>query len=177
MASGRHALARLLQERREAMGYSRSRVGELVGIPPGTIEGWEIGRVAKPPLQDVLRLARVLRISPEEIDAAVLGPADANADRGNASGDGGRGAPLLEQAITLFGWSDEQVAAALETSVSKVRAWRSGTVATTLPELMTVSALLGLHAATSAGGEAPPVHDIAAAVTQMQAGDNGGAPA
>ena len=163
----------LLQERREAMGYSRSRVAELVGIPPGTIEGWEIGRVAKPPLQDVLRLARFLNISPEEIDAAVLGPRHANADDGNESADRGRGAPLLEQAIALFGWSDEQVAAALQTSVSKVRAWRVGTVAVTLQELMTVAALLAVEAATSAGREGS-AKDIAAALTQTQARDDGG---
>ncbi len=42
------ALSRLLQDRREAAGYSRARVGELIGIKPGTIEGWELGRVTKP---------------------------------------------------------------------------------------------------------------------------------
>ena len=38
-------LARLLQERREAAGYSRARLGKAVGISAGTIEGWELGRV------------------------------------------------------------------------------------------------------------------------------------
>ena len=44
MSPRQTALGRLLQERREAAGYSRARVGELVGIKPGTIEGWELGR-------------------------------------------------------------------------------------------------------------------------------------
>src|SRR5437016_5110564 len=54
------ALGRLLQDRREAAGYSRARIGDLVGIKPGTIEGWELGRVSKPPIHDVLRLAHFL---------------------------------------------------------------------------------------------------------------------
>ena len=43
MSPPQTALGRLLQERREAAGFSRARVGELVGIKPGTIEGWELG--------------------------------------------------------------------------------------------------------------------------------------
>src|SRR5437588_12587883 len=71
------ALGKLLQERREAAGYSRARAGELVGIKPGTIEGWELGRVARPPIHDVLRMAHFLGIPPEEISAAVFEDAGA----------------------------------------------------------------------------------------------------
>ena len=66
------ALGRLLQERREAAGFSRTRIGELVGIKAGTIEGWELGRVARPPIHDVLRLAHFLRIPADEIQRAVF---------------------------------------------------------------------------------------------------------
>src|ERR1700751_1331334 len=72
MSPRQAALGRLLQKRREAAGYSRTRVGELVGIKPGTIEGWELGRVARPPIHDVLRMAPFLQISPEQINAAVF---------------------------------------------------------------------------------------------------------
>ena len=66
------ALGRLLQERRESAGYSRTRIGELVGIKPGTIEGWELGRVTRPPIHDVLRIAHFLRIPADEIQRAVF---------------------------------------------------------------------------------------------------------
>ena len=66
------ALGRLLQERRESAGYSRTRIGELVGIKPGTIEGWELGRVARPPIHDVLRIAHFLRIPADEIQSGRL---------------------------------------------------------------------------------------------------------
>src|SRR5215210_8381814 len=72
MSPEQTALGRLLQDRREAAGYSRTRVGELVGIKPGTIEGWELGRVARPPIHDVLRLAHFLRITPDDIQRAVF---------------------------------------------------------------------------------------------------------
>src|SRR3954468_22086632 len=72
MSPGQTALGRLLQDRRESAGYSRTRVGELVGVKPGTIEGWELGRVARPPIHDVLRLAHFLEIGAEEIESAVF---------------------------------------------------------------------------------------------------------
>ena len=80
------ALGRLLQERRESAGFSRTRIGELVGIKAGTIEGWELGRVARPPIHDVLRLSHFLRIPAEEIqrvvfdDAGEAPPAEESSD-------------------------------------------------------------------------------------------------
>jgi len=150
--SGRQTpLARLLRERRQALGYSRARVSELTGIRTGTLEGWELGRVVKPPLDDVLRLTRFLGISPDELAATVLEDGAAPTSRLN-EGDGA--VPLLEQAIALFGWTEGQAAAALHASADKVRAWRAGTLAMTLPEVMVVAALLGLHAAGSAAAGA-----------------------
>jgi transcriptional regulator with XRE-family HTH domain len=152
--SPRTALGRLLQARREALGYSRTRAGAILGIPPGTIEGWELGRVAKPPLQDVLRLARFLGLSAAEIEAAVLEERGVEAGSPEPSPEAGA-AHLLEQAIALFGWTDAQAATALQTSETKVKAWRAGNLAMTLPEVMTVAALIGLHAAGVPGAARP----------------------
>lgn len=153
--SPRTALGRLLQTRREARGYSRTRAGAILGIPPGTIEGWELGRVAKPPLQDVLRLARFLGLSAAEIEVAVLEESEAEAGSPQLSSEAGA-AHLLEQAIALFGWTDAQAATALQTTETKVKAWRAGKVSMTLPEVMTVAALIGLHAAGVQPPPAPP---------------------
>jgi transcriptional regulator with XRE-family HTH domain len=150
MVAKRTALGTLLQERREALGYSRTRLGELVGIKSATIEAWELGRVTKPPIHDVLTLARFLGISFEEIETAVLrdhAPEPSPEPRADAEG----AVPLLEQAIELFGWSDEQTAGALQTTLEQVRAWRRGAEAIPLPDLMTVAALVGLHAAGAVG--------------------------
>jgi transcriptional regulator with XRE-family HTH domain len=152
--SPRSALGRLLQARREALGYSRTRAGAILGIPPGTIEGWELGRVAKPPLQDVFRLARFLAITPAEIEAAVLEESMEAVSPDPSPPEPGP-AHLLEQAIALFGWTNAQAAGALQTTETKLRAWRSGEVAMTLPEVMTVAALIGLHAA-GLPGSVPP---------------------
>ncbi len=90
-------LGRLLRERRVALGYSRARVAEVVGVKPGTLEGWELGRVTKPPVHDVLRLARFLGISAAEIEAVVLGEPTPRTER--AATDA---LPLLEQAVALL---------------------------------------------------------------------------
>src|SRR5215210_5996388 len=68
----RSAVAKLLQDRRVLTGYSRRQIGELVGISPGTIEGWEVGRVRSPAVHDVLRLAHFLEIPLDEIQRAVF---------------------------------------------------------------------------------------------------------
>src|ERR671910_738924 len=75
MSPRQTALGRLLQDHRETAGYSRTRIGEVVGIKAGTIEGWELGRVARPPIHDVLRLAHFLDISADEIQRAVFADA------------------------------------------------------------------------------------------------------
>jgi DNA-binding XRE family transcriptional regulator len=139
-----------LQERRDGLGFSRTRLGELAGIKSATIEAWELGRVTKPPIHDILTLARFLGISFEEIEAAVLrdqAPAPAREARQDTEG----AVPLLEQAIELFGWTEEQTAAALHTTPEQVGAWRRGADTMPLPEFMTVAALVGLHAAGAVG--------------------------
>src|SRR3954451_19286755 len=74
-------LARLLQERRESAGYSRARLGKIVGISAGTIEGWELGRVGRPPFHEVMRIASFLQIPLEEIQRAVFADAGAIPNR------------------------------------------------------------------------------------------------
>src|SRR5436190_23583479 len=131
-----NALARLLQERREAAGYSRARLGALVGVSAGTIEGWELGRVGRPPFHDVIRIASFLRIPLEDIQRAVFADAGDVPDRDEHPGQPDRkkagrkkrpgAVPLLEAAFRLYGWDEAEAAEALSTTLEQVRAWRSG---------------------------------------------------
>ncbi len=131
------ALARLLQERREAAGYSRARLGKIIGISAGTIEGWELGRVGRPPFHEVMRIASFLRITLEDIQRAVFADSGAVPDLAEHPGTPERKkagrkkrlgpVPLLEAAFRLYGWQDETDAAdALGASPEQVRAWRHG---------------------------------------------------
>jgi transcriptional regulator with XRE-family HTH domain len=137
MALEQTAVARLLQERREAAGYSRARLGKIVGISAGTIEGWELGRVGRPPFHEVIRIASFLRIPLENIQQAVFADAGAIPDQAEHAGQPERkkagrkkrlgAVPLLEAAFRLYGWQDENEAAeALATTPEQVRAWRRG---------------------------------------------------
>ncbi len=132
-----NALARLLQERREAAGYSRARLGKIVGISAGTIEGWELGRVERPPFHEIMRIAAFLRIPLEDIQRVAFADAGAIPDPGEHPGQLDRKTPgrkkrlgevpLLEAAFRLYGWQDEDEAAeALGTTPEQVRSWRRG---------------------------------------------------
>jgi len=133
-----NALARLLQERREAAGYSRARLGKIVGISAGTIEGWELGRVERPPFHEVMRIAAFLRIPLDDIQRVAFADAGAIPDPGEHPGQLDRKkpgrkkrlgeVPLLEAAFRLYGWENEEEAAdVLGTTPDQVRAWRGGT--------------------------------------------------
>lgn len=172
------ALGRLLQERRESTGYSRARIGELVAIKPGTIEGWELGRVAKPPIHDVLRLSHFLRIPAEEIQQAVFEDAgdvpsvDELPDlkeRKKAGRRRRRGAvPLLEAAFRLFGWSDEDDAAdALGTSAERVHSWRTGTEEMAFADYLTLTSMIGVAAAEAMKGDEARIADLSAAAREL----------
>jgi transcriptional regulator with XRE-family HTH domain len=172
------ALGKLLQERREAAGYSRTRIGDVVGIKPGTIEGWELGRVAKPPIHDVLRFAHFLRISSEEIEAAVFEDAGVALapEQGAGAGAGGRrrakrqpqgAVPLLEAAFRLFDWHDERDASkALNATPEQVRRWRSGSEQMEFADYLTLTSMIGVAAAEAIrGGETRG--DLAAAAEAL----------
>jgi transcriptional regulator with XRE-family HTH domain len=157
------ALGRLLQDRRESAGYSRARVGELVGLSPGTIEGWEVGRVRSPAIHDVLRLAHFLQIPFEEIQRAVF------ADRGEvATVDDFPAQPsrrprsrrrsaatqILEASMRLFGWDDAQAAEALGATTREVRRWQAGAEEMPLADFVALSSMIGLAAAEALGSGA-----------------------
>ena len=115
MALEQNSLARLLQERREAAGYSRARLGKIVGVSAGTIEGWELGRVGRPPFHEVMRIAAFLQIPLEDIQRAVFADAGPVPDREEHPGQPERkkagrkkrpgAVPLLEAAFRLYGWA------------------------------------------------------------------------
>ena len=171
------ALGRLLQERRESAGFSRTRIGELVGIKAGTIEGWELGRVARPPIHDVLRLSHFLRIPADEIQRAVFddaGEAPAaeetpdEEERKKARRRRSPGAvPLLEAAFRLLGWNEATAADALGTSPEQVRAWRSGSEQMAFADYMTLTSMIGVAAAQAMNGGDARIADLAAAAETL----------
>jgi len=177
MSPRQTALGTLLQDRRETAGYSRTRVGELLGIKPGTIEGWELGRVARPPIHDVLRLAHFLRISTDEIQRAVFEDAGGvptsdeateqqsmRARRRRAEG----AVPLLAAAFRLFGWlHDEDAADALGTTPDHVRAWRSGTERMEFADYVSLASMIGVAAAEAMKGDEARIADLNAAAETL----------
>ena len=154
-------LGRLLQERRRQRGYSRTRAGELAGLSPSTIESWELGRVSKPPIHDVLRLARTLEIPTADLEQAVLPDCPAAEARPPAPGTN---APLLDQAMAVLGWSESDAAAALNTSPPRVRALRCGGEDLSVLEVMTLTALVAAFGGTS---KLPP-EQVAEALARLR---------
>lgn len=178
MTQRQTALGKLLQERREAGGYSRARAGELVGIKSGTIEGWELGRVARPPIHDVLRMAHFLGISPEEISSAVFEdagtvepPADQPVRQERKKGRRRRSegaVPLLEAGYRLFGWqSDEEAARALNSTAEQVRRWRSGAEPMAFADFLTLTSMIGVAAAEAMRGGDARIADLSAAAEAL----------
>jgi transcriptional regulator with XRE-family HTH domain len=149
------AVARLLQERRELAGYSRATLGKLVGISAGSIEGWELGRVGKPPFHEVMRIAAFLRIPLEDLQSAVFADAGVVPDSDQHPGTPERkkagrkkrlgAVPLLEAAFRLYGWRDESEAAeALGVTPARVRAWRRGTERMDIAQYMALTATVNV---------------------------------
>src|SRR3954454_22542715 len=164
MARRRTALGQLLQERRERLGLSRTRLGEAAGISAYTIEGWEIGRVAKPPIHDVLRVARALGISSEELEEAVFAEeAPPRSARAAPRPRGQSAVPLLEEAIRRFEWSADDAARELGTAPEQLARWRSGAEMMPLSSFMTLTAIIGLRVAQRVGGDQARIADIAEA--------------
>jgi transcriptional regulator with XRE-family HTH domain len=178
MTAEQNALARLLQERRETAGYSRARLGTIIGISPGSIEGWELGRVGKPPFHGVMRMAAFLRIPLEDLLRAVVADAGTLPDSGRHPGmperkKAGRkkrlgAVPLLEAAIRLYGWHDEsETADALGATPEQIRAWRRGSSRMSLAQYVTLSATVNVGLAEAVtSGEARSL-DLSAAVEAL----------
>ena len=178
MSPRQTSLGRLIQDRREASGYSRTRISELVGIKAGTIEGWELGRVAKPPIHDVLRLAHFLGISAEEIEGAVFEdsggvrgvdePPEHVTTRKASRARPGGSVPLLEAAFHLFGWSDEAEAAeTLGAPVERVRRWRAGAEQMTFADYLALTSIIGLAAAEAMKGDEARIADLSAVAEEL----------
>jgi transcriptional regulator with XRE-family HTH domain len=157
MHGKRTALAKLLQGQRELAGYSRAKLGELLKISPGTIEGWELGRVERPPVHDVIRLAEFLRVPRDDLVAAVVADSGGvpqqqddssgvarKSKRKKASGT----APLLEASFRLFGWrDDEDAASALNVNPGQVGRWRRGAEPMSVVDYLALTAMVNMGVA------------------------------
>lgn len=141
-------LAELLRRRREELKFSRTRAAQLSGINASTIQAWEHGRVAKPPFQDVVRLARALSIPMHELERVVLqeaGEATTELDaqlQASAAAMAEVGGPLLERAMVVLGWDEADAAATLGTTVERVRELRQGAQQMDASEVLTLTASL-----------------------------------
>jgi transcriptional regulator with XRE-family HTH domain len=153
MSSERNALAKLLQEQRERAGFSRAKLGELLDISSGTIEGWELGRVDRPPVHDVVRMAEFLRISYGDLLAAVTADSggiprqrdDSTVRKKSGPKRRGGAVPLLEASFHLFRWKDEDdAAAALDVSPDQVRLWRRGAEPMNMVDYLSLTAIVNL---------------------------------
>jgi transcriptional regulator with XRE-family HTH domain len=170
VAEGATPLGELLRRRRTDLGYSRTRAAELSGINASTIEAWEVGRVGKPPIHDVLRLARALSISTAELEQTVMGdrssaevpPSPEPAERSGAI-------PLLERAIAVLGWTDADAAAALNTSAARVGALRRGQGELSVLEVMSLIAVLAAFPSGVGGATEQEVHDLLAQLRRTRA--------
>ena len=186
MPLDQNTVARLLQERREAAGYSRARLGKIVGISAGTIEGWELGRVDRPPFHEVIRIASFLRIPLEDIERAAFADAGAVPDRDQHPGQPERkkagrkkqlgAVPLLEAAFRLYGWDDETEAAeAMATSPNQVRSWRRGSERMDVADYIALTAIVnvGLVDSMKAGKAGDAEISAAAEALGVRAGTAG----
>jgi transcriptional regulator with XRE-family HTH domain len=66
----------MLRELREAAGLTDTELAAKVGVPAGTVRGWEGGGAA-PDARDVGLLALALGVTPKEVRAALLPPGQA----------------------------------------------------------------------------------------------------
>jgi transcriptional regulator with XRE-family HTH domain len=160
-------LGLLLKSRREAKRHSRAHIADALGIPAGTIEGWERGRVAKPPITDVFRLAEYLDIPLEEVRTATLQdaePVPAPPLRRDGSQESPRRIdPLVETAVSAFG-GPERLAQELGTSLTQVEAWRHGTEVGFADFLRLQALVLSRFAREVTNSEYARVADLARAI-------------
>jgi transcriptional regulator with XRE-family HTH domain len=145
-------LGELLRHRREELKFSRTRAAQLSGINASTIQAWEQGKVAKPPFQDVMRLARALSIPLQELERAAIQesvePVPARSAQASASSAAmlAVGGPLLDRAMTVLDWDEAAAAAALGTTVERVGELRRGERHMDAAEMLTLTATLAAAA-------------------------------
>lgn len=141
MTPPRTPLGRLLKLRRERLGYSRTRAAQLSGVNASSLEAWELGRVSKPPIHDVVRLARTLSISMDELERSVLAGTVAgrpDPEPVACAPVATDGLPLVERTVTLLGWSDDQAAEVLRTTPERIESLRVGDEQLTVLEMATI---------------------------------------
>jgi DNA-binding XRE family transcriptional regulator len=142
-------LGELLRHRREELKFSRTRAAQLSGINASTIQAWEQGKVAKPPFQDVMRLARALSIPLQELERVAIQesaePAAATPTARTAAMLA-VGGPLLDRAMTVLDWDEAAAAAALGTTVERVGELRRGERQMDAAEMLTLTATLAAAA-------------------------------
>jgi transcriptional regulator with XRE-family HTH domain len=179
-------LGRLLQSAREELSYSRTRAAELSGVNASTIEAWEVGRVLKPPFQDVVRLARVLSISMSELERCVMEEQDGEKPQDDSAGSEGKsaatrdpqlppnatdvGLALLQRATEALGWDDGMAAEALNTSKARIGRLRRGTDELSVVEVMTLVAMLAAFPSGRGGATRAEVDDLLARLRGPRAG-------
>ena len=165
-------LGQLLKTRREELGYSRTRTAELSGVNASSIEAWEVGRVAKPPLHDVIRLARVLSISMSDLERIALAENDESLlgqEREPAAATRSLlsiGVPLLARAMVSLRWDDHAAARALNTTPARIGRLRSAGDELTQLETMTLIAVLAAFPPDRGGATAEEVDELLAKLRQ-----------
>jgi hypothetical protein len=139
------AVGTLIREHREWAGYSRVRLGDLVGVPAEELERWELTGVPLPPSEQVRSVAEFLDIEPERLDAAVSGEKGVVPDRDMSFRhfDQEYGAvPQLDYALDVRGFTPEALAEALDTTPTMVQAWRLGAIEMTVAERLALTGLI-----------------------------------
>jgi len=123
-------------------------------------------------------MAHFLRVSPDEITAAVFedaGEVSVSADqlerqerkKGRKRRPEGA-VPLLEAAFRLFGWKDAgEAAAALNSTPDQVGRWRSGAETMAFADFLTLTSMIGVAAAEAMKGGDARIADISAAAEAL----------
>ena len=160
------ALGRLLKAAREERGFSRTRLSQLTGVTAITIEGWENGRVRKPPIHDVLRLSRALSLATGELERAVwedASPVSEDVLEPVLTADPPSvGRELLQRATALRAWTSEDAAAALNTTPSRLKRLREGEDEFNVVEMMALIAVLAAYPAGEGGAGRHEVSELLA---------------
>jgi transcriptional regulator with XRE-family HTH domain len=136
-------LGSLIREYREFAGYSRWALGEQAGISQLELERWEIAGVPLPPTSAFLGLADFLDVPSSAVETALAERAEGQLPRLPRDQPDAYGAvPVLEYALDVSGWTPEEIAEVLETTPTKVQAWRLGAIEMAPAERSALTALV-----------------------------------